>query len=263
MMRFAMVGGVVLHYRLSGVGDRVPVVFINSLGTDARIWDAVIANLGGQYRIVQYDKRGHGLSDAPIGPYSIGDHVDDLLGLLDHLEISRAVLVGISVGGMIALELASRHPERVAGLIACDTGLKIGTRESWNARIEALRDGGLEGVADALVARWFSPAFLSSQALAVRGYRTMLSRQPLEGYVATCAALREADLHESATSIRAPALVICGSQDQSTPPELSRELAAKLGAPLELIEGAGHLPCLEQPELMAKHIARFLGGSNG
>lgn len=250
---FAQINGLTLHYHHQPKG-RIPLVFINSLGTDFRIWDPVVEGLSG-YSILRYDQRGHGLSDATAS-VSIPDHAADLLGLLDHLNIQQAILIGISVGGLIALQFSASYPERVTALIPCDTGLKIGTAESWNSRIEAIRGGGLASIGDAVMARWFAPSFIAEGRAAT--YKNMLTRQLPEGYIATCAAIRDADLHPIAHQIKAPSLVICGSEDQSTPPSLNQELAGVLGTRLELIPGAGHLPCIEQPEIMTGYIRQFL-----
>ena len=262
MSNFASINGLTVHYRFDHRLESksgVPVVFINSLGSDLRIWDDVIEKL--QRSSLRYDKRGHGLSDAPAGPYSIADHANDLHGLLEHLKLEQIVIVGISVGGQIALEFASRFPERVAAAVFCDTGMKIGTAELWNARIEAVRDHGLEHISEAVMQRWFGLEFRRDQAATVRGYQNMLERQPAVGYIATCEALRESDLHQAAQNVRDArirTLVICGKDDQSTPVALSQELAATLETNLELIDNAGHLPCIEQPAAFAKILNAFL-----
>jgi 3-oxoadipate enol-lactonase len=260
---FASIDGLTIHFRLEQhrleAKPGVPVMFINSLGSDLRIWDDVVSLI--QPSSLRYDKRGHGLSDAPIGPYSIVDHANDLHGLLEHLNLERVVIVGISVGGQIALEFASRFPERVAAAVFCDTGMKIGSAELWNARIEAVRDHGLEHISDAVMQRWFGAEFRHEHAATVRGYQNMLERQPAAGYIATCEALRESNLHNAAQKVRdtrVKTLVICGTDDQSTPVALSQELGHVLETNLELIENAGHLPCIEQPESFAKILNTFL-----
>jgi 3-oxoadipate enol-lactonase len=263
MSDFASIEGLTIHYRFEQhsleLKSDAPVVFINSLGSDFRIWDDVVSKL--ERSNLRYDKRGHGLSDAPTGPYSIQDHANDLHGLLEHLNLERVVIVGISVGGQIALEFASRFPERVVAAVFCDTGMKIGNAELWNARIEAVCDHGLEHISDAIMQRWFGGDFRHEQAALVRGYQNMLERQPTVGYIATCAALRKSDLHEAAQKVRdarVKTLVICGKDDQSTPVQLSQELAQALETKLELIDAAGHLPCIEQPEAFAKILNTFL-----
>jgi 3-oxoadipate enol-lactonase len=258
-MNFARVSGITLHYAREGVADGIPLVFINSLGTDLRIWDRVVPRFTNRYALIRYDKRGHGLSDCPPAPYSIRDHAHDLVGLLDRLEVQKAILVGISVGGMIAQDFAATWPERVKALVLCDTRPKIGTADAWNERIDALRQHGMDHLADAILARWFMPSFIEESPEAYRGYYNMLTRTPLEGYTGTCEAIRDADLTNATGMIKVPSLVMCGAQDISTPPELARELADQLvNSRFEIIQGAAHLSCIEQSAAVAAGIDRFL-----
>jgi len=255
---FALINNLTLHYRIEGDARNPPLVFINSLGTDLRLWDEVAAKFVDRYRLIHYDKRGHGLSDAPTGPYSIRDYAHDLAGLLDHLKVETGILVGISVGGMIAMDYTLQYPERVKALVLCDTAPRIGAVESWNDRIQVVRQQGLAALAETLTGRWFAPVFASRHPAKYRGYLNMLARMPLEGYVATCAALRDADLREQAKAITAPSLVLCGSEDASTPPSLVLQFAVSLpNAHFEIIEEAAHLPCVEQPEAVAAAMDRF------
>lgn len=258
-MAFARVNGIVLHHDVRGNADAPALVFSNSLGTDFRIWDEVAARLAGDFRIVLYDKRGHGLSEAPPAPYTIDDHVGDLAALLDHLGIARAAVVGLSVGGLIAQGLAAARPDLVAALVLIGTAPKLGTVETWNARIETVAAKGIAALADDILPRWFTAAFRSPDNPAFAGYRAMLARSPAEGYAGTCAALRDADLTASTRALRPPALCLVGDQDGSTPPDLVRATAALIaGAEFEVIAGAGHIPCVEQPAATAALICDFL-----
>lgn len=258
-MAFARVNGIVLHHDVRGNADAPALVFSNSLGTDFRVWDEVAARLAGDFRIVLYDKRGHGLSEAPPAPYTIDDHVGDLAALLDHLGIARAAVVGLSVGGLIAQGLAAARPDLVAALVLIGTAPKLGTAETWNARIETVAAKGIAALADDILPRWFTAAFRSPDNPAFAGYRAMLTRSPAEGYAGTCAALRDADLTASTRALRLPALCLVGDQDGSTPPDLVRATAALIaGAEFEVIAGAGHIPCVEQPAATAALIGDFL-----
>lgn len=261
-MAFARVNGIVLHYEDRGSPDLPAIAFCNALGTDFRIWDSVASRLADRYRIVRYDKRGHGLSDAPPAPYRMTDHVDDLAGLLDHLGITNAAVVGLSVGGMITQGLAALRPDLVAAVVLCDTAHRIGTEETWNERIETVRAQGIAALAEATMQRWFTRAFRAPGNPDLSGYVNMLVRTPVEGYTGTCAALRDADLTESTRALKLPALLIVGDHDGSTPPELVRSTAALIaGSRFEIISDAGHLPCIEQPDVTARLIGDFLAGA--
>ena len=252
-----MVGGVTLHYDLSGPPNAPLLVLLHSLGSDLRIWNAVAAQLG-DYRILRYDLRGHGLSDAPPGPYRVDDLSRELLGLLEHLLLPEAILVGISVGGLVAQAFALRFPERVRALALCDTGMRIGTSAFWRERVAAVRAQGLANLAETVVSRWFAQGFAERQPAAYRGHLTMLARTSEVGYCATCAALAAADLSADAERLSLPTLILCGALDSSTPPHLSEALHRAIrGSSLVLIPGAGHLPCTEQPELVATKLATF------
>ncbi len=262
-MPFERVNGIVLHYEVRGAAEGPVLVFANSLGTDFRIWNGVAQNLAKDFRLVFYDKRGHGLSEATPQPYSLKDHVDDLAALLDLLKISSAVIVGLSVGGMIAQGLAALRPDLVRALVLCDTAHKIGTAESWNARIDAVNKAGIGSIADSVMERWFTPLYRTPENPAFIGYTAMLTRTASEGYAGTCAALRDADLTESTRALKVPTLCLVGDQDGSTPPELVRELASLIeGARCEIIADAGHLPCIEQPDGTATLIRSFLDGAS-
>ncbi len=251
--------GITLQYFCEGKPTGSPLVFINSLGTDLRIWDQVVSYFMDRYRVIRYDKRGHGLSDCPPAPYSIRDHATDLANLLDYLDVTQAILVGISVGGMIALDFAATWPERAQSLVLCDTAPKIGTAVMWNERIATLRQHGMNHLQEAILLRWFAPAFSQKQPAAYRGYGNMLTRTPVTGYTGTCEAIRDADLTEAARTITVPTLILCGSEDLATPPQLVKDLSELMpNASYQEIASAAHLPCIEQPDIMAEHIKKFI-----
>jgi 3-oxoadipate enol-lactonase len=258
-MAFARVNGVVLHHEVRGATGKPWLVFSNSLGTDFRIWDAVVGQLQADYRIVLYDKRGHGLSEATPAPYSLSDHVADLSGLLDYLHIGRTAVVGLSVGGLIAQGIAALHPDKVAALVLCDTAHKIGTAAMWNDRIKAVTTSGIASISDAVMQRWFTQAYRTPGNPDFVGYTAMLTRTDVDGYAGTCAALRDADLTESARALKLPTLVMVGDEDGSTPPDLVRSTADLIqGSEFTIVEGAGHLPNIEKPDVVTSLIAGFL-----
>ncbi len=259
----AEVNGTHLHYAESGAATGQPIVFSNSLGTDFRIWDDVVDRLDGTFRIVRYDKRGHGLSGSPDGPWSIDDHVQDLADLLDHLSIRRATITGLSVGGLIAQGLALSRPDLVGRLVLCDTASKIGADELWNARIEDVRTSGIEAIADSVLERWFAPEYRSGSR-DFHKWRNMLLGASAEGYARTCEAIRDADYTMDAATLRLPALAIVGEFDGATPPDVVCATARLIpGCRFELIRDAGHLPCVEQPAVMAALLSDFVGADGG
>ncbi|ATU94679.1 3-oxoadipate enol-lactonase [Phyllobacterium zundukense] len=259
-MQFASINGVTLHYQLIGAPEGKPVlVFANSLGTDFRIWRDVILRLIGDFAIVTYDMRGHGLSDIGTPPYSMNHHVGDLAGLLDYLEVKNAIICGLSVGGMVAQGLYATRPDLVRALILCDTAHKIGTPDSWNARIAAVNKDGIQSIAEGIFNVWFTPAFHAQRREELAGYRNMLVRQPVDGYTGTCAALRDADFTEAARRIAAPTICIVGDQDGSTSPGLVLELAKLIPrSRYEVIKDAAHIPCVEQPEALTAVMRAFI-----
>jgi 3-oxoadipate enol-lactonase len=248
-MHFVEANGGVAHFADDGPRAGRAVVFINSLGTDFRIWDDVVAPLASEKRVIRVDKRGHGLSTHEREVDAIADFALDLASLLDHLGGGPATIVGLSIGGLIALEFYRLRPDLVASLVLCDTGHKIGTREMFSARVGAVEKGGIESIADGILQRWFTENYRKNYPAEMTGWRAMLTRTPQHGYIAACRAIGEADLTATARAVRAPTLVIVGDQDASTPPELARELAALVpGARLEIVARAGHLPCIERPD---------------
>lgn len=258
-MAFARVNGVVLHFDVGGRPGGPSLVFANSLGTDFRIWDAVAAAFHDTHRVVRYDKRGHGLSEATPQPYSMDDHVGDLAALLDHLGITGATIVGLSVGGMIAQGLASARPDLAAALVLCDTAHRIGNEAMWNERIAIANTRGIGAMADGVMQRWFTPAYRSPENADFVGYTAMLTRTPVDGYAGTCAALRDVDLTQSTRALKLPVLCLVGDQDGSTPPDVVRGMAELIeGARFEVIAGAGHIPCVEKPAETVRLIRGFL-----
>ncbi|WP_299969060.1 3-oxoadipate enol-lactonase [uncultured Roseobacter sp.] len=251
-------GAVRLHYRVDGPEDGAPVVFANSLGTDLRLWDGILPLLPPGLRIIRFDKRGHGLSDCPPAPYTMGALISDTESLLDHLEVRDCVFVGLSIGGMIAQGLAVKRLDLIRAMVLSNTAAKIATPEMWSERITTVEQDGIEALADAVMERWFGRAFLSQPELAL--WRTMLARQPDAGYAGCCAAISGTDFYSTTAGLRLPTLGIAGTEDGSTPPDLVRETVGLIpGSRCAVIRGAGHLPCVEKPEEYAALLSEFLG----
>ena len=254
-MRFLKANGLVIHYRDQGRRDGAPFVFINSLGTDFRIWDEVAEILARDFRIITYDKRGHGLSESGPDQNDVADYARDLAALLDGAGVGRATIVGLSIGGLIAQKFYRHHPDRVSALVLCDTAAKIGTDEVWDQRIAQVERGGIESLADSVLERWFTADFRSRRSAELAGMRAVPTRTPRQGYLAACGALKRTDLRPYAARIEAPTLCLVGDQDGSTPVALVKETASLIpSSRFEIIEGTGHLPNVERPEVVAKLV---------
>ena len=210
-----------LHYQLDGPLDAPVLVLSNSLGTDLHMWDIQIPAFTEHFRVVRFDTRGHGKSLVTKGPYTIEQLGHDVIALLDALQIQRAHLCGLSMGGLIGQWLGIHAGDRLQRLVVCNTAAKIGTPDVWNPRIEmVLRDGPAAMVAlrDASIARWFTADFAAANPHQARQITDMLAATSPEGYAANCAAVRDADFREQLASIKVPTLVIAGTEDAVTPP---------------------------------------------
>lgn len=249
--------GNAIHFADEGPRSGLPVVFSNSLGTDFRAWEPLLPHLPERLRIIRYDKAGHGLSDF-AGERSIEAHAGDVAALLDHLGVEKAMIVGLSVGGLIAQAFADAHPGRVIALALCDTGHKIGTPDIWNPRIEAINAGGMDAVLEPTMERWFTARYRTENP-DFPVWCNMLTRTLTEGYCAVGRAIRDADFTDRTRRIKAPTVCVVGKQDGATPPALVEELASLIeGATCVQIDDCGHLPCIEQPEALATAIKGLL-----
>lgn len=239
--------------------DAPAVLYVNSLGTDMRVWEKMMAEMPNGLRSIRYDMRGHGLSEAPEPPYSMGDLVQDAAGLLDHLGVKSVVVVGLSIGGIIAQGLAAERPELVKGMVLMDTAAKIGTPQMWEERVETMRDIGMVGLSVAVLERWFSKSFRENKHAELATWQAMLTRTSENGYAGCSLAIAQSDLRESTARLSLPTLGICGSEDGATPPDLVRETVDLIdGSAFHIIRGAGHLPCVEYPQQTAEVTTRFL-----
>jgi 3-oxoadipate enol-lactonase len=251
--------GTRLAYRVDGAEGAPTLVLVNSLGSDIRMWEPGVAELGCYFRVVRYDTRGHGRSDAPPGPYSIERLGRDLLELLDHLQMARAHVCGVSLGGLTVQWIAAHHPERVERAVLANTAARIGTETGWEARIEAVRAGGMAAVREAVVARFLCAGFRARRPDIARAIGDMLEATSPAGYIGACAALRDADLGAIVSSIRVPTLIVAGEADEATPPSRAEELHAAIAeSALVVLPGAGHLSNVEQPSAFNQCLLAFL-----
>ena len=246
----------VLHYRVDGPQEAPAVLFANSLGTDLRLWDSLLPLLPQDLRYIRYDKQGHGLSTLGYGS-AIEVHAADAIALIEEVVGKAVIFVGLSIGGLIAQAVASRRPDLVRALVLSNTAAKLGTAASWQERIDAVTQYGLEPIADGVLERWFAPTFRATPNLTL--WRNMLIRTPAAGYIAACKVLSRADRTEATAALRMPALVIAGDSDGSSPAELVKATAELIpGAEFHVLPNAGHLPCVETPAAYAALLSPFL-----
>lgn len=251
-MAFVQLADGELHYQLDGPADAPVLVLSNSLGTDLHMWDAQVAAFSEHFRLLRFDTRGHGQSLVTPGPYSIAQLGADVLALLDALHIERAHFCGLSMGGLIGQWLGINAGSRLNKLVVCNTAAKIGDPSIWNPRIETvLRDGAAAMVAlrDASIARWFTPDFAEANPAAAKQITDMLAATSPQGYAANCAAVRDADFREQLGAIKAPLLVIAGSEDAVTPPSGGHFIE-------ERVAGA------EYAEFYAAHLSNVQAGAD-
>lgn len=257
-MAYVDLNDVRLYYTEDGRTDAPALVFTHSLGTSADLWARQIPALAPYFRIIRYDTRGHGLSSLPLGDYSFAALADDLTGLLDHLGIAKAHLCGTSMGGMTVMQAALKRPDLVDRLILCNTAARIGSVESWSARIALVAEQGLGPLAPSLISRWVAEDFLRTDPDHGQMLCDMLRRTADAGYMGNCAALRDGDLRAEMAAITAPALVISGTLDLAVSPEQANGLAASLTKSHHVRMAVAHTSNWEQPETFNQILLRFL-----
>ena len=246
-----------LNYKFDGAA-RGPVLVLNhALGFDLTIWDHVIPLLPPSLRVLRYDHRGHGASDTPTPPYSMGALITDAERLLDHLNIRDCVYLGLSMGGLVAQGLAIKRLDLIRGLVLSNTAAKIGTESFWQDRIAQVRLGGMAAINASALERTFSRAFRAGPDI-THWQNLMLKGNP-DGYIGCAAAIAGTDFYTPTASLRLPTLAIAGSEDAATPPDLVRETADLIpGSRFALIRGGGHLPFVERPQAYADALTTFL-----
>jgi 3-oxoadipate enol-lactonase len=239
--------------------DAPVVVLSGSLGTTHAMWDPQVPALAEHFRVVRYDTRGHGASLAPQGPYSIDDLADDLLALLDRLEVEKAHVVGLSLGGMTGMRLAARNPERVDRLVVLCTSALLGPAQGWLDRAATVRAKGTGAVAEPVVDRWYTAAYARSHPEVVAAAEAMVADQSPEGYASCCEAIAAMDLTADLPDITAPTLAIAGADDPATPPEHLERIAASVkDGRLLVVPHAAHLASQEQAEVVTRAVLEHL-----
>jgi 3-oxoadipate enol-lactonase len=250
-----------VHYRVDGPDDAPPLLMINSLGADLRMWDPQVPALARGHRMIRYDARGHGQSPVPDGRYSLADLGRDALALLDRLGIASTDICGLSLGGMTAMWLAAHAPERVRRLVLCCTSASLGPSQAWAERAATVRAHGTAAIADTVVARWVTPSWAAAHPDTTEWLRAMIAATPAIGYAGACAAVEEMDLRPDLARIGAPTTVLAGADDPSTPPEHGAAIVAGIsGARMHVLDDAAHLATYQQADTANRLILEALDG---
>jgi 3-oxoadipate enol-lactonase len=255
--------GIEINYAVDGKGPWV--VMSHSLACNLSMWDEQAEALKQQFRVLRFDTRGHGGSDAPVGPYTLEMFADDLQGLLDGLGIERAHFVGLSMGGMIGMTFALKHARRFRSLVLCDTSSRIPPEAGpvWEERITTAAKQGMEPLVEPTLQRWFTePFYKSNKALMMRVGKMIRETQPT-GYIGCCHAIPKINLTGKLGAIASPVQIIVGEQDVGTPVAMSRAIQDAIpGSELAILPSASHLSNLEQPGLFNKALLGFLAKHN-
>jgi 3-oxoadipate enol-lactonase len=252
------VEGCRINVEVEGPEGAPAVVFSNSLGTNLHMWDDQATALAKHFRVIRYDQRGHGKSDAPKPPYSLERLGRDVLAILDHLGIKSAHFVGLSMGGCTGMWLGRHARGRFGKLVLSNTGAKIGDAALWNDRIQSVLKDGMKAVAEVVLERWFTPNFRKREPAVVKRVREMLLTTPPAGYAGCSAALRDMDERAGIAEIKAPTLVIAGKHDPATPPESGEFIASRIKDAKFVVLDAAHLANLEQSATYTDTIEKFL-----
>lgn len=247
--------------RLTGPKARPTVCLSHSLACSGVMWDPQMPALHEGFRVLRYDVRGHGGSEATPPPYTLDQLADDVVAMLDRLDIERVHWVGLSMGGMIGQNLALRHPGRLLSLVLCDTLCVIpdDAQPIWADRIETAEREGMAPLCEATLARWFTPAFLERNPPSLESVRAQILKTPVTGYVGCCEAIRRIDYIDRLSGVRMPTRVIVGADDPATTPAHAQAIHARIrGSSLVVIDDAAHLSNVEQPEAFNRAMIEFL-----
>ena len=247
-----------LSWTVRGPADAPALLLLNALGTTVDLWRPQIDRLASAFRVIRFDTRGHGASDAPAGPYGLDRLGRDALAVLDTAGVSRAHVCGVSLGGQTALWLGLHAPERVTGIVAANTGARIGTPAPWDQRIHDAGTLGMQALVEPAIARWFTPRFRRTDPETADRFREMLRDCPATGYAGCCAALRDADLRADLHRITCPTLVVTGREDHATAPADGQFIREQVTGAELLALDAAHLANVEQPDAFTAGVLYFL-----
>jgi len=253
--------GVQMNYTLEGPADAPMVTMSHSLATDLSMWDPQAKALAQRYRVLRYDTRGHGGTDAPAEAYTLTQLADDARALLKALGVARTHWIGLSMGGMIGQTLALTSPEILKSLSLCDTSSRIPAemKHVWDERISTVAAKGMDPLVEPTIARWFTPKFIETRQDVIEPVRAMIRRTPPKGYVGCCHAIKALDLTDRLKAIALPTLIVVGAQDQGTPLAASQAIHDQIkGSELVVLDPASHLANLEQPDAFTRALEQFL-----
>jgi 3-oxoadipate enol-lactonase len=239
--------------------ERAPVLMLcNSLGTDLHMWDDQVKAITERFRLVRYDRRGHGKSGAPKGPYSMEMLGKDALAVMDGVGVQKVNWCGLSMGGMVGMWLGANAPQRIDRLVLSNTSAYMADKQIWNDRIKTVRAGGLTAIVDGTMERWFTKGFRERAPQAISRMKEMMLKTPIEGYIGCGEAVRDMDHREIIRTITAPTLVIAGRHDPATTIEAGEFLRDRIpGAKLAVLEAA-HIANVEQPQAYTDTLLGFL-----
>ena len=257
-----------LRYVEHGVGGAGAVVLLHGFPLNGAMWDEVVPALADRYHLVVPDLRGHGATEAPDGPYETADHAVDVVALLDRLGVERAAIVGLSMGGYIAIQLMARAPERISAVVLADTmgrGDSEERRQARAAQAEVIRTDGLDAFAELVLPRMFAPSVFAEWPALVERFRDTITSQRPHAVIAALQGLASRpDMLDALARVDLPTLVLVGSEDVVTTPDDSRELASVIrGSELVVLQGAGHMSCWEDPAAFNAAVRTFLDRTVG
>ena len=250
--------GCLLNVSVEGRDGGPTVMLSNSLGTTMQMWEPQMRALTQLFRVIRYDRRGHGKSNVPPGPYSIARFGRDVIAILDDLNIDKVHWCGLSMGGMVGQWLGANAPERLGKIVLANTTCHYPDPTNWHNRIKAVKEGGIATVADTIIAGWLTADFREREPQIAERLKAMLCATPVEGYLASCEALSTLDLRELLPTIKSPTLVIAGRHDMSTPIAAGELIRSNIpGASLTILDAA-HLSNIEQPHAFTDAVVGFL-----
>jgi 3-oxoadipate enol-lactonase len=250
--------GCPIHVEVEGPEGAPVLMLSNSLGTTLQMWDPQVPSFTQHFRLLRYDRRGHGGSGCPKGPYSMERLGRDVLAVLDHLGIEKTNWCGLSMGGMVGQWLGANAPERIERLVLTNTSSYFPDKTAWNDRLKLVREKGVPAFAAPNMERWFTKGFRERAPDRVAWLQEMFAKTPLEGYIACGEAVRDMDQRDLLPKIKAPTLVVAGKHDPATPPEANEYIKNHIpGAQFATLDAA-HISNVEQPEAYAKTVLGFL-----